>query len=65
MPPSNVLFQTELGNKVNRFNNPDNMGGWCNKAMVKKMRTSTAGGGGDLRMAGSASIETPAWTKEL
>lgn len=47
MPLSNVLFQPELGNKVNRFNNPENMGGRCNKAMMKKkMRTSTTGGRG-------------------
>lgn len=46
MPPSKVVAQPELGNKVHRFNNADNMGGRCNKAMVKKnkRRTSTAGG---------------------
>lgn len=65
MPLSNVLSQPELGNKVNRFNNADNMGGRCNKAMEKKNERDQHSRGGDLRMAASTSIETPAWTKEL
>lgn len=65
MPPSNVLFQPELGNKVNRFNNPDNMGGWCNKAMVKQNEKDQHSGGGGEFTHGWSNIETPAWTKEL
>lgn len=45
MPPSNVLFQPELGNKVNRFNNPDNTGGRCNKATEKKNEKDQHSGG--------------------
>lgn len=65
MPPSNVLFQPELGNKVNRFNNPDNTGGPCNKVTEEKNETDQHSRRDDLRMAGSTSIETPVWTKEL
>lgn len=56
MPPSNVLFQPDLGNKVNRFNNPDNLGGWRNKAMVKKNEKDQHGGGGGDVMHGCIDV---------